>query len=236
VDACSNVGGEQPCELRPPRSPSARSRPHPTPPLHPSGHFSNALTLWLGIKPAPLFFFLFLPPLLLDSASRVDFFIFRKARRGGVGWGGVGRGWCWLRPLLPRARLRLARTPAPTGDGPPALPAPTPPQPPKPRPQIAVSVLVFAFANVIVAAFAMIPLLQYALGLADDGWRPIDVRARGPRWPRRRGRAGRGAASGWLLVCGSEGRRPPPRSHPIRQPPPPAPPPHPSDSARCLPP
>lgn len=48
------------------------------PPFPSPGHFSNALTLFLGIKPAPLFFFLFLPPLLLDSAVRIDYFIFKR--------------------------------------------------------------------------------------------------------------------------------------------------------------
>ena len=43
-------------------------------------HFSNALTLWLGMHPTFLFFQIFLPPLLLDSALRIDFFLFKKVR------------------------------------------------------------------------------------------------------------------------------------------------------------
>lgn len=39
---------------------------------------SNALNVWIGIRPAKLFFYIFLPPLLLDSAVRIDFFIFKK--------------------------------------------------------------------------------------------------------------------------------------------------------------
>lgn len=39
---------------------------------------SNALNLWIGITPAKMFFYIFLPPLLLDSAVRIDFFIFKK--------------------------------------------------------------------------------------------------------------------------------------------------------------
>jgi hypothetical protein len=39
---------------------------------------SNALALWLSIQPADLFFYAFLPPLLVDSAIRIDFFMFRK--------------------------------------------------------------------------------------------------------------------------------------------------------------
>eukprot|EP00882_Tetradesmus_deserticola_P018820 GHRQ01020212.1.p2 GENE.GHRQ01020212.1~~GHRQ01020212.1.p2 ORF type:complete len:180 (+),score=69.88 GHRQ01020212.1:283-822(+) len=41
-------------------------------------HFSNALTIWLGMHPSAIFFQIFLPPLLLDSAVRVDFFLFKK--------------------------------------------------------------------------------------------------------------------------------------------------------------
>jgi hypothetical protein len=41
-------------------------------------HFSNALTVWLGMRPTFLFFEAFLPPLLLDSALRLDFFLFKK--------------------------------------------------------------------------------------------------------------------------------------------------------------
>lgn len=40
---------------------------------------SNALNLWIGISPAKTFFYIFLPPLLLDSAVRIDFFVFKKA-------------------------------------------------------------------------------------------------------------------------------------------------------------
>ncbi|GFH19668.1 Na_H_Exchanger domain-containing protein, partial [Haematococcus lacustris] len=42
------------------------------------GRFSNAIALWLGMKPSEIFFYLFLPPLLMDSAARVDFYVFRK--------------------------------------------------------------------------------------------------------------------------------------------------------------
>lgn len=44
------------------------------------GPMSNAITLWLGIKPADVFLYVFLPPLLLDSAVRTDFFTFKKVR------------------------------------------------------------------------------------------------------------------------------------------------------------
>jgi NhaP-type Na+/H+ or K+/H+ antiporter len=39
---------------------------------------SNALALWLSIQPPDLFFYAFLPPLLVDSAIRIDLFMFRK--------------------------------------------------------------------------------------------------------------------------------------------------------------
>ncbi|KAF8062812.1 NHX7 [Scenedesmus sp. PABB004] len=41
-------------------------------------HLSNAITIWLGMHPALMFFMIFLPPLLLDSAARIDAFLFRK--------------------------------------------------------------------------------------------------------------------------------------------------------------
>lgn len=36
----------------------------------------------LNIQPPDLFFYAFLPPLLVDSAIRIDFFMFKKVRRG----------------------------------------------------------------------------------------------------------------------------------------------------------
>ena len=38
----------------------------------------NSISWWLGIAPWQLFFYVFLPPLLLDAAVRIDWFIFRK--------------------------------------------------------------------------------------------------------------------------------------------------------------
>lgn len=40
--------------------------------------FSNSISLWMGLSPAQTFFTVFLPPLLLDSAARVDYFMFKK--------------------------------------------------------------------------------------------------------------------------------------------------------------
>ncbi|KAL6780791.1 hypothetical protein ACKKBF_B11690 [Auxenochlorella protothecoides x Auxenochlorella symbiontica] len=42
------------------------------------GLISNAISIWLNIQPPDLFFYAFLPPLLVDSAIRIDFFMFRK--------------------------------------------------------------------------------------------------------------------------------------------------------------
>jgi NhaP-type Na+/H+ or K+/H+ antiporter len=38
----------------------------------------NAFALWLGIDPPEVFLFVFLPPLLLDSALTLDWFLFKK--------------------------------------------------------------------------------------------------------------------------------------------------------------
>ncbi|KAL4430847.1 hypothetical protein ABPG75_006103 [Micractinium tetrahymenae] len=38
----------------------------------------NAISLWLGIQPPDLFFYAFLPPLLVDAALRLDWFVFTK--------------------------------------------------------------------------------------------------------------------------------------------------------------
>ena len=44
-------------------------------------YLGNAIALWLSMTPADLFLYIFLPPLLLDSAVRVDYFVFKKVRR-----------------------------------------------------------------------------------------------------------------------------------------------------------
>ena len=43
-----------------------------------TGRFGNALAIWLGIRPAELFLYTFLPPMLLDASMRLDWFLFRK--------------------------------------------------------------------------------------------------------------------------------------------------------------
>lgn len=42
------------------------------------GPMGNAINLWLGVEPAELFLFGFLPPLLLESSLNIEFFLFRK--------------------------------------------------------------------------------------------------------------------------------------------------------------
>lgn len=48
----------------------------------------NSLSIWLSMSPWQLFFYVFLPPLLLDAAVRIDWYMFRKVRRfrGAVVW------------------------------------------------------------------------------------------------------------------------------------------------------
>lgn len=45
------------------------------------GRLGNGISLWLGISPYELFFYIFLPPLLCDSAVRIDFFLFKQVCR-----------------------------------------------------------------------------------------------------------------------------------------------------------
>ena len=54
--------------------PSRANRPFPPPPRQ----VSNAISLWLGIQSPDLFFYAFLPPLLMDAALRLDFYLFKK--------------------------------------------------------------------------------------------------------------------------------------------------------------
>jgi hypothetical protein len=42
------------------------------------GHVSNASALWLGMRPADIFVFVFLPPFLLDLAVRIDWYMLKK--------------------------------------------------------------------------------------------------------------------------------------------------------------
>jgi len=44
------------------------------------GRLGNGITWWLGISPYELFFYIFLPPLLCDSAVSIDFFLFKQVQ------------------------------------------------------------------------------------------------------------------------------------------------------------
>lgn len=44
------------------------------------GRLGNSIAIWLGIQPYELFFYVFLPPLLMDAAVRIDFFLFKKVQ------------------------------------------------------------------------------------------------------------------------------------------------------------
>lgn len=45
------------------------------------GALGNSIAIWLGISPWQLFFYVFLPPLLLDAAVRIDWYLFRKVSK-----------------------------------------------------------------------------------------------------------------------------------------------------------
>jgi hypothetical protein len=82
---CSAISGTLPCTIlaacQRPAWPRGK-RTHPVP----ARRLGNAFTLWLGIDPPEIFFYAFLPPLLLDSALSIDYFLFHKVgRRRGAG-------------------------------------------------------------------------------------------------------------------------------------------------------
>jgi len=54
----------------------------------------NGVALWLGIEPYELFFYIFLPPLLLDAALKIDWYIFKKV--GGGAAPQRSAGFCFL--------------------------------------------------------------------------------------------------------------------------------------------
>ena len=42
--------------------------------------FGNSIALFLGVEPADIFLYVFLPPLLFEAAVRIDYFIFKKVK------------------------------------------------------------------------------------------------------------------------------------------------------------
>ena len=57
------------------------------------GRFGNSFALFLGVEPAEIFLYVFLPPILFDAAVRIDFYVFKKVLT-----------MCSAIPLLPRMR------------------------------------------------------------------------------------------------------------------------------------
>ncbi len=82
----------------------------------------NAMALWLSLTPSEIFFYIFLPPLLLDAAVKIDFFLFKK-----VGRGPSARSPGWPTRRAPRAAACMPASPMRGGWAqlrqPPALPA-----------------------------------------------------------------------------------------------------------------
>lgn len=140
---CVNVPEAPPCGLivsfLPPASP---------PPL----------TTRLNIQPPDLFFYAFLPPLLVDSAIRIDFFMFRKVRVGR----GPPRPWNYLQE-------RVCDLPDQ-----PALPSPahpiSHPLPPFLPAQLSLHAVMMAFVMVVLSALILTPLILFVLGFQDRGW------------------------------------------------------------------
>lgn len=131
----------------------------------------NAFTLWLGINPPELFFYAFLPPLLLDSALSIDYFLFNKARGGVAGWLAVSLPAC----LLAYGHASIAASAACSAafcaadcSGPQTCHRC---RSPAAALQVMLQVMVFAFLVVLLSCFLATPVLLYGLGLAAHGWR-----------------------------------------------------------------
>lgn len=48
------------------------------------GHLGNSISLWLGIRPADVFLYVFLPPLLFFDSANLDYFVLKKVHNGRV--------------------------------------------------------------------------------------------------------------------------------------------------------
>lgn len=44
------------------------------------GRIGNAFALFLGVEPADIFLYVFLPPILFDAAVRIDYYVFKKVQ------------------------------------------------------------------------------------------------------------------------------------------------------------
>ncbi|EFN55361.1 expressed protein [Chlorella variabilis] len=120
------------------------------------GRLGNAFTLWLGIDPPDLFFYAFLPPLLLHSALSIDYFLFNKAGAGPAS----GR----YQPPH-RFTLLIGRSSSRPGT------APAPASAAHNRKAVMMQVMVFAFLVVLLSTLLATPVLLYGLRLAGWGWR-----------------------------------------------------------------
>lgn len=69
------------------------------------GHVSNAVSLWLGMRPSDIFVYVFFPPFLLDLASRLDFYMLKK-----VCCSVIKRVWCWMQRLCLKMHVRPCLT------------------------------------------------------------------------------------------------------------------------------
>ena len=154
--------------------------------------FSNASAIWLGMHPPDLFFYTFLPPLLLDAAVRIEFFTFRKVRSPGPNdpcllqsrpirtstlqraashafqslfdLGNPRKQLLPLQTCQVRA-LRAAQTRCTGVTNPKALSDPG-----TPSVQVAGQVMTFAVGAVIGMVAIMTPLFLYGFDLAAAGW------------------------------------------------------------------
>jgi hypothetical protein len=77
------------------------------------GALGNSLAIWLGISPWQLFFYVFLPPLLLDAAVRIDWYLFKKV---GMAMGCRGKQLGSMAVHIPKAAF-LSRHPSPSIGG-----------------------------------------------------------------------------------------------------------------------
>lgn len=131
----------------------------------------NGVALWLGIEPYELFFYIFLPPLLLDAALKIDWYIFKKvgadsrapiesvARRAPSPAklrGSYRRHQAALR-IVQTWRARCARHEC------------------RIMSQVALNVVTLAFLVVASTCAVLIPVMLYIFWLKPSGWQWYDA-------------------------------------------------------------
>jgi len=139
----------------------------------------NGVALWLGIEPYELFFYIFLPPLLLDAALKLDWYVFKKVSsrsrqtlphpaprlKQRLQW--LARALCVHKLAAGRAREavdaagrwrraddRLRRAG---------------------RPQVVLNVVTLAFLVVMGTCAVLIPVMLYVFWLKPRGWAWYDA-------------------------------------------------------------